>query len=130
MVIPFRFWFYAVKLGGYGLFPLMFVLIFAGHEGPLVIVRNVVIGMIVCLGVIGAILGILLTFGKLRMSCPFCGSAGEVGFGRGADIWMECPNCELVHGSGPLGLKLVKELLEDESDDLEEEEYEKQQAER
>lgn len=103
-----------MKAVGFILMPVAFATFFSPKESPLGQVHLVAMGLFlfICLG--GAFLGTFVVFGKLRMSCPFCGKSGRVGVDKQYGMWMECGTCGLVHGSGPLGLKIVCEELGDD----------------
>jgi hypothetical protein len=60
-------------------------------------------------------LGILMSFGRLRMACPFCGRSGRVGGSKAHGMWMECDSCGLIHGSGPFRLRIMREDLTDDA---------------
>ena len=65
---------------------------------------------------VGAVMGIMMAFGKLRMLCPFCGMSGRAGGSKQDGIWMECETCGFIHSSGPLGLKIVREEISEDED--------------
>jgi hypothetical protein len=110
--MPFRLWFYLTKLGGI-LFVIIFVTFFAPNESLLGRARFVAMCILVPLCLIGAVMGILMAIGRLRMRCPFCGKTGQVGGSKRDGLWMECESCDFVHGSGPLRLKIVREKIDD-----------------
>jgi hypothetical protein len=68
-------------------------------------------------------MGLFLTFGRLRMRCPFCGGSGTLGGSREEGMWLECDHCGTVRGVGRFALGLTrqetqKEHLGDQSDFL------------
>ena len=65
--------------------------------------------LLILLCLTGAILGILMSLGKLKMKCPFCSSYGQVYGNKKEGMWMRCPKCGLIHGTGLLKLKLKAE---------------------
>lgn len=116
--MPFRLWLYLTKAACFILMPVAFATFFAREESLLGHVQSIAMGILFVLGLIGAFMGILFAFGKLRMSCPFCGKSGRVGANKQDGLWMECRSCGFVHGSGALGLTIVcEELGDEESDD-------------
>jgi hypothetical protein len=115
--MPFRLWFYLVKVGGFTLFAIVFATLFAPANSALTRVRFVAICLMVPLCVVGSLMGILMAFDKLRMLCPFCGKSGRAGGNKRRGMWMECATCGFVHGGGPLGLKIVREKITDDDDD-------------
>jgi hypothetical protein len=58
--------------------------------------------------VAGGVLALLALFGGLRMRCPLCGRPGAVGGDKARGLWLACPECGLVRGEGPLGLRFVR----------------------
>jgi len=72
-------------------------------------------GLFVFFGIIGMILGIMYGTGHLRMRCPFCKESGPLESSKREGIWMECPRCGIIRGSGFLGLVLEAERPIDES---------------
>mgnify|MGYP003108867756 CR=1 FL=1 len=70
--------------------------------------------LLVALCIVGGFMGLLMAFGKLKMKCPFCGSYGRVNGSKNDGMWMECPQCGIVHGTGLLKLKLTAEGIEDD----------------
>jgi hypothetical protein len=116
--MPFRLWFYLAKVGGFVLFAIIFATFFAPADSGLGQLRSVALGIVIPLCLIGAVMGVLHAIGKLRMLCPFCGKSGPVGGNKQDGMWLECDTCGLVHSSGPLGLKIVREeIAEDDEDD-------------
>ena len=65
--------------------------------------------LLVLLCLTGAIMGILMAFGKLKMKCPFCYTYGQVNGNKKDGMWMECSDCGIIHGTGLLKLKLKAE---------------------
>ena len=113
--MPFRLWFYLAKVGGFFLFAIIFATFFAPSDSLLGRARFVAMCILVPLCLIGAFMGILMVFGRLRMLCPFCGKSGRVGGSKRDGMWMECESCGFIHGSGPLRLKIVREENEDDA---------------
>jgi hypothetical protein len=113
--MPFRFWFYLFKVGGFSLFAIIFATFFAPSDSLLGRTRFVAMWILIPLCLIAAFMGILIAFGRLRMLCPFCGKSGRVGGNKRDGMWMECKSCGFVHGSGPLRLKIVREEIEDDA---------------
>lgn len=63
----------------------------------------IAMAILICLGVAGAILGLLMCFGRLRMRCPFCGGIGipDAGVqGSRPHVCMDCPKCGRIETSG------------------------------
>ncbi len=114
--MPFRLWFYLSKVGGFILFAIIFATFFAPRDSALGQMRVVAVCILIPLCLVGAVMGIMMRFDKLRMLCPFCAKSGRVGGSKRDGLWMECETCGLIHGSGPLGLKLVREEITDEED--------------
>jgi predicted RNA-binding Zn-ribbon protein involved in translation (DUF1610 family) len=108
-LMPFRLWFYLTKVGGFVLFAIILATFFAPSDSWLERARFVAMSILVPLCLIGAFMGILMVFGRLRMLCPFCGKRGRVGGNKHDGMWMECDSCGFIHGSGPLRLKIVRE---------------------
>lgn len=107
--MPFKLWFYLSKVGG----SILLVLVVSGMFAPVDSVPDRIAGVAMCLFVplclVGAFMGVLVAFDRLRMLCPFCGRSGRVNGRKWKGIWLECEKCGLVHASGPLGLKIVRE---------------------
>ncbi len=104
--MPFRLWFYATKVG----FPVLFIcgalsFIYFRHS----ILFAVSIGGMILLGLVGAVMGIMMVFGKLLMRCPFCGRPGPVGGTKSEGMWMDCDACGHIHGGGLLRLRIVRD---------------------
>ncbi len=107
--MPFRFWFYLGNVGSPVLFAtVVATYVFTGHP-CLLRVRFVGLCLLAALAVSGAVMGILMVLGRLRMRCPFCGRSGTVGSSKRDGLWMECESCGFVHGGGTLHLKIVRE---------------------
>ena len=113
--MPFRLWFYLAKVGVFILFAVIFATFSASSESVMGRVRFIALCILVSLGLIGAFMGILMAFGRLRMLCPFCGKSGRVGGSKREGMWMVCETCGFVHSSGPLGLKIVREEIDDDA---------------
>jgi hypothetical protein len=109
--MPFRLWLYLTKVYGVGLFAVIFATFFAPNDSALGHARSAALFILIPLCLIGALMGILMAFGKLRMLCPFCGRSGPAGASKQDGMWMKCESCGLIHSSGPLGLKIVKEKI-------------------
>ena len=113
-LMPFRLWFYLAKVGGFILFAIIFATFFAPSNSLLGHTRFVAMCILVPLCLVGAFMGILMAFGRLRMLCPFCSKSGRVGGSKCDGMWMECESCGFVHGSGFWGLKIVREEIDDD----------------
>ncbi len=100
------------------MFAIVFATFFAPQDSALGHARAVAMGILILLCLVGAVMGIIMAFGKLRMLCPFCGKSGRVGGSKQDGMWMECATCGFVHSSGPLGLKIVREEIEKDGDDV------------
>lgn len=107
--MPFRLWFYLVKIGGGFLFAIVALSFFCSSDGVFGHIRFVALCMLIPLCLVGAYLGVLLSFGRLRMSCPFCGKSGRAGGSKAQGMWMECDSCGRIQGSGPFRLRIVRE---------------------
>ena len=114
MLMPFRLWFYLTKVRGFILFSIIFATFSAPGDIVAERVRFIAMCILVPLCLVGAFMGILMAFDRLRMLCPFCGKSGPVGGNKRDGMWMECETCGFVHGSGPLGLKIVREEIDDD----------------
>jgi hypothetical protein len=71
-------------------------------------VVRVAVYAFIALCLAGGGLALLALFGGLRMRCPFCGRPGAVGGDKARGLWLSCPECGLVRGEGPLGLRFVR----------------------
>ena len=111
--MPFRLWFYLAKVGGFILFAIIFATFFTPSDGLIGRARFIAMCILVPLCLMGAFMGILMAFGRLRMLCPFCGKSGRVGGSKRDGMWLVCESCGFVHGSGPLRLKIVREEIDD-----------------
>lgn len=107
--MPFRLWFYLAKIGGGVLFAIVAIAFLFSPDGVSGGFGLVALGLLVLLCLVGAYLGILMSLGRLRMGCPFCGRSGPVGGSKAQGMWMECDSCGFIHGSGFLRLRIVKE---------------------
>lgn len=117
--MPFRLWFYLTKVGPFIIFAAFVVFLMApANTTPLRIIAECTL---ILLGVVGAIFGILMVIGQLRMRCPFCQRSGKVGGDKQNGMWMICQSCGYIHGSGPLGLKIVSEKIPEDTDDSDDE---------
>jgi hypothetical protein len=109
--MPFRLWFYLVKIVAPLLFGVLF-LTWALPRNPLgEVFYRVALYSLIALGVTGALMGLLLVLGWLRMRCPFCGRYGPVGGSKEDGLWLDCTRCGLVHGAGLFRLRLVREKI-------------------
>lgn len=115
--MPFRLWYYLAKVGGFILFAVIFATFFAPAGSALESVRIVAVCLLIPLCLTGAVMGVLMALGKLRMRCPFCGKSGPAGGSKQEGMWMECATCGLIHGSGPFRLKIVREEIGDDEED-------------
>jgi len=111
--MPFRLWFYLTKIGGVAFFAVIALSLVFGDSRALGTVISVVTLVLIPLGLTGAVMGVLMVCGRLRMGCPFCGRSGPAGGSKAEGMWMECETCGLIHGGGRLGLKIVNENLND-----------------
>ena len=111
--MPFRLWYYLSRVGGFVLFAVVAATFAAPSDSVPGRVRFVATCALILLGLVGAFLGVLLACHGLRMLCPFCGRSGYAGGSKRDGMWMVCESCGLIHGSGPLGLKIVRENPED-----------------
>ena len=109
--MPFRVWFYLAKIGGGVLFAIVALALLFSSDGVFGGFGLVALCLLVLLCLVGAYLGILMSFGRLRMSCPFCGKSGRVGGSKAKGMWMECDSCGFIHGSGLLRMKIVREEM-------------------
>lgn len=112
--MSFRLWFYLGKC-----VPGFFVLIacswLLGAPGStLRVIGDAAVAVLILLGLTGAVMGVLLALGRLRMRCPFCGKPSEVGGNKREGMFLVCECCGVVHGAGFCGLRLVREPLEEE----------------
>lgn len=113
--MPFRLWFYLAKVGGGVLFVVVALSFFLPSDGMFDRIRFATLCLLIPLCLVGAYLGILMSFGRLRMKCPFCGKSGSVGGSKARGLWMECDSCGFIHGSGPLRLRIVREKIKDDA---------------
>jgi len=109
--MPFRLWYYLARVGGVALFAIVAATLATPSDSVLGRVRFVALCALIALGFVGAVLGVLLACRRLRMLCPFCGRSGYVGGSKRDGMWMVCESCGLIHGSGLLGLKIVREKI-------------------
>ncbi len=114
--MPFRLWFYLAKVGGFILIAFIFATFFAPRDSALGHARLVAMCILIPLCLVGAVMGIMMAFGKLRMLCPFCGKSGRVGGSKQQGMWMVCETCGFIHSGGPLGLKIVREEISEDDD--------------
>jgi hypothetical protein len=106
--MSFRFWFYAMKVGGNLAFLVAAVTFFSTSGSPFYAFHWIAVSVILALGVAGSIGGVLISMGRLRMRCPLCGALGIVGGNKQLGPSIDCETCGLVHGSGWFGLKLTQ----------------------
>jgi hypothetical protein len=114
--MPFRLWYYLAKVGA----PLLFAGAVLGmilrvalpDNGVGMALSLAVFGCLGVLGIVGGVLGIFFTIGRLRMRCPFCGQSGTVGGSREEGLWLDCDGCGIVRGAGLFGLRLIREEAE------------------
>lgn len=114
--MPFKLWLYLAKVGSFVLFAILFATFIAPADSILGRMRFIATCILILLGLIGAFMGVLMVVGKLKMRCPFCGKSGTVGGNKEDGMWMECESCGYIHGSGPLGLNIVREEIVDDDD--------------
>jgi hypothetical protein len=114
--MPFRLWFYLTKIGGLVFAVLVVLAVVLGDSRTLETVISAMVLIVVPLGLTGAVMGVLMVCGKLRMKCPFCGRSGPAGGSKADAMWMECETCGFIHGAGPLGLKIVREEPADDAE--------------
>ena len=114
--MPFRLWFYFTKMGSFVLFAIILASFVAPGESIFGGVRFIATSCFLIFCLAGAVMGILMVLGRLKMRCPFCNKSGLVGGSKQDGMWMECETCGLVHGSGPLGLKIVRTEIRDDDD--------------
>jgi hypothetical protein len=106
----FRVWYYLCIAVAPVLFVLVFVgFLFTGQSSALAVVAVAALYVLVALGITGAILAILLLFCGLRLRCPFCGERGDFWGDKASGPCLQCEHCGLVHGTGFLKLRLVRE---------------------
>ena len=68
-----------------------------------IMIYALVIIMPIC--IIGAILGIYLSLGKLKLKCPFCKAPGEVSGSKQDGLLLHCHQCGQVKSKGKLSTK-------------------------
>ena len=107
--MPFRLWFYLAKIGGGFLIATVALSFFFSSDGVFGHIRFIALCFLIPLCLVGMFLGILMSFGRLRMSCPFCGKPGRAGGSKAQGMLMTCNSCGLIHGSGPFRLRIVRE---------------------
>jgi hypothetical protein len=101
----FRLLFYFLKLFA----PLFFAVAIVGFATDLLPIKEILTGMLVGAGLFGAVLGILMAFGWLRMRCPFCGRRSPVWGTKQAGLLLSCDDCGLVSAGGLFGMTLTRE---------------------
>jgi hypothetical protein len=113
-----RTWHRMVLAGG-----LFFALTFLSWFMPEGSVKDAFIvfgtGFMMLTAAVGAVMGVLLILGRLRMGCPLCDSASKVSFGQGNVLCLECPECGDLHVMfGKIGpLKILDQDSADEGED-------------
>ncbi|HEX8910786.1 MAG TPA: hypothetical protein VF796_00405 [Humisphaera sp.] len=110
--MPYRLWHVIGKLG----VPLLLAMTAGGaalfhfHPGEGTAWLFVApLALLVAVGGLGAYFGLLLTLGRLRMRCPFCGLYGPVGGNKRDGAYMNCMRCGYVHTAGFGGWRIVRE---------------------
>ncbi len=70
-------------------------------------------------GILGAVLGLLLMFGRLKLGCPQCNARSDVSGGNNKGMHLSCPKCgELEVQIGSIrGLKILR-LQHEEEDEI------------
>ena len=117
--MPFRLWFYlSSSVGGCVVFAILWASTRAPTEGVLGLANIGAICLVFLLALIGAAMRILMVLGRLRMLCPFCGKSGLAGGNKRDGLFMRCDSCGFVHGGGLMGLKIVREPIEDAAAEL------------
>lgn len=114
-VMLFRLWFHIFRIA---LAAFLSVFIAAVLIGPPVVdvLANIAIGIVLGVGIAGAIVGGAMTFWGIRSACPFCGTCGEWIFYTKREVAMLCDECGIVHGNPMLHFRLSVEPWEEESD--------------
>jgi len=107
--MPFRVWLY---LNAMGLLSLLTVILLVATGVESVI--NACLWIIVPLGLASA----LLAIGRIWMTCPFCKRYGTFGADKTLGPFLNCPTCGLVHGTGPLWLRLTRDSEIASEDDV------------
>lgn len=107
--MPFRLWFYLTKIGGLAFFTVIVLSLVCGGSRALDAVITVMVLVFIPMGLTGAVMGLLIVCGRLRMGCPFCGRSGSAGGSKASGMWMECTTCGFIHGGGRFGLRIVRE---------------------
>ena len=107
----FSFWFYTCKVA-----VLLFLLVFLGmlfgtQNRWLSVVGSMATAILVVLCSVGAVMGIMLALGKLKMLCPFCSRPGKVGGSKREGMWMECDQCGFIHGAGFLRMRISADKM-------------------
>jgi hypothetical protein len=107
--MPFRLWFYLTRIGGLVFAVVIVLAVVLGDSRAVETVISAMVLIVVPLGLTGAVMGVLMICGRLRMRCPFCGKSGEAGGSKSDGMWMVCPTCGLVRGGGRFGLRIICE---------------------
>ena len=103
----FRIWHYLCRVGAPVLFPAALLAIVMQRGSVLQGIGVGAILVMFILGLVGAVMGVFLSLGKLRMRCPFCGEKGMVSGDEGG-LTLDCPECGLVYETGFLKLRLAR----------------------
>jgi hypothetical protein len=112
----FSLWNYVGRIGPIVLIPLLVVGLFAKEGSVWALVGNVAWGVLIVLGLTGAVLALRLLFLRFRFACPRCRQRStQFGTNREHGAWLYCEDCELVfRGGGFLKMKLVCETVKQE----------------
>ena len=89
-------------------------MLFGTQHRWLSVVGSMATATLVVLCTVGAVMGIMLALGKLKMLCPFCGKLGDVGGSKQEGMWMECDQCGFVHGAGFMRMRLTSNRMKAE----------------
>lgn len=68
----------------------------------------------ICLGILGAVMGLLFAFGQLHLGCPRCSARSKVVGGTSKGMVLDCPHCGLVRIGKSLFGKIRCEVVHDE----------------
>ena len=118
MILNVRTW-HRLILASFLVFALSFVCWFLPEGTIKETVILVGTGFTMFTAALGAIMGLLLTLGRLKMGCPQCDSASKASFGGGNMLCLQCPECgELSVSFGRIGpLKIYGEDSVEEAED-------------
>ena len=64
----------------------------------------------ILLGLIGALQGTMMAFGKLEFGCPICESTAKVTHGGKKYMYLDCPKCGELEVSTGFGRMKVKKI--------------------